>query len=126
MPKHKPRTQKDTLMKMNLKMIGLVPQALQPALAAGLLLSSLASSAQEYHANDLTPPGSASGRLNGTSGGRQVGASQASNGYSHAVVLGSNALTAVDLNPANYIYSMAMCSDDFQQGGWAYSSLGGI
>jgi hypothetical protein len=82
--------------------------------------------AQDYHSNDLTPAGSSGGRLNAVSNGKQVGAAQAANGYSHAVILSGNALTAVDLNPANYYYSMAMCADDFQQGGWAYALAGGI
>ncbi len=94
--------------------------------AASLALSTLAVSAQGYHSNDLTPAGSPSGRLAGTSSGKQVGAAVASDGYSHAVVLSGNALTAVDLQPAGYYYSMAMCADDTQQGGWGYNTLGGI
>ena len=103
-------------------------KVLLPTLAAlaSVLATSLAAAAQEYHSNDLTPAGSAAGRLNATATGQQVGAAQASAGYSHAVLLSGNALTAVDLNPANYYYSMAMCADDFQQGGWGYSLLGGI
>lgn len=98
-----------------------------PAITAlSLAAFGLSASAQQYHSNDLTPAGSTSGRLNGTSGGKQVGASQIGSGYSHAVLLSGNALTAVDLHPANYYYSMAMCADDTQQGGWGYSTLGGI
>jgi len=101
---------------------------LLPTLAAAtcLLVPGLQGRAQDYHANDLTPAGSTAGRLNGASGGKQIGAAQLSSGYSHAVVMSGNALTAVDLNPPNYWYSMAMCGDDFQQGGWGYSTLGGI
>jgi len=81
---------------------------------------------QEYHSNDLTPAGSPSGRLTGTSGGKQVGGALANTGLSHAVLLAGNALSAIDLNPTNYYYSMALCADDSQQGGWGYSTLGGI
>ena len=80
---------------------------------------------QDYHSNDLTPPTSTSGRLNGTGGGSQVGAATMGGAYSHAVLLGSNALTAVDLHPAAYYYSMAMCTDGAEQGGWGYSLTGG-
>src|SRR4051812_34608291 len=82
--------------------------------------------AQEYHSNDITPAGSSAGKLTGASGNRQVGGAQIVNGYSHAVLLEGNALTATDLHPANYYYSMALCSDDLQQGGWGYSYSGGI
>jgi Divergent InlB B-repeat domain len=91
----------------------------------GLLLTGLCASAQAYHSNDLTPPGSSSGRLNGTSGRRQVGGAQTPSG-SHAVLLSGNALSAVDLHPAGYYYSMAMCSDETQEGGWGNSYAGGI
>ena len=80
--------------------------------------------AREYRARDLTPAGSTAGRLDAAAGGRQVGSAQAGNGYPHAVLLSGNALTAVDLNPLNYWYSMAMCADDSQQGGWGSSSMG--
>lgn len=94
---------------------------------AGLAMIGIAAQGQEYHSNDLTPAGSTSGRLNAASGGRQVGASQSPTTYSHAVLLSGNALTAVDLNPVNYYYSMATCADDVQQGGWGYSlTTGGL
>jgi hypothetical protein len=80
---------------------------------------------QEYHSNDLTPPGTSSGRLSGASQGSQVGAATVANSYSHAVLLSGNALTAIDLHPAPYYYSMAMCADNRQQGGWGYSMSGG-
>lgn len=80
---------------------------------------------QEYHSNDLTPAGAYSGRLSGAAGGTQVGAATPSGAYSHAVLLNGNALTAVDLHPAAYYYSMAMCTDGRQQGGWGYSLTGG-
>lgn len=79
---------------------------------------------QEYHSNDLTPAGTASGRLSGVSSGKQVGAATVT-GSSHAVMLSGNALTAVDLHPVPYYYSMAMCTDGLQQGGWGYSVVGG-
>ena len=82
---------------------------------------------QGYHSNDLTPPGSPSGRLSGIAGGNQVGAATSSATlYSHALLLSGNALTAIDLHPAAYYYSMAMCTDGRQQGGWAYSPVGGV
>src|SRR5436853_5928725 len=110
-----------------LRSLGSGIPTLWPALtaAATLMAAALSASAQVYHSNDLTPAGTSSGRLNGAAGGKQVGGAQMSNGYSHAVVLSGNALTAVDLNPVNYYYSMAMCADDVQQGGWA-DSLSGI
>src|SRR3569833_346632 len=81
---------------------------------------------QSYHSNDLTPAGSPSGRLSGIAGGTQVGAATSSvTAYSHAVLLSGNALTAIDLHPAAYYYSMAMCTDGRQQGGWGYSMTGG-
>lgn len=89
-----------------------------------VLLLQARTFAQEYHYNDLTPAGSISGRLSGTAGGLQVGAATVG-GTSHAVSVGSNALTSVDLNPALYYNSMAMCTDGTQQGGWGYSSLSG-
>ena len=94
-------------------------------LVAACLCSGSAAFAQEYHSNDLTPAGSASGRLNGTSGGAQIGAATIGGAYSHAVLVGSNALTAVDLHPASYYYSMAMCADSAEQGGWGYYLTGG-
>lgn len=100
-------------------------------LGTGLALSAACLSitpgtAAGFHANDLTPAGSSSGRLNGIAGGHQVGAAQSANGYPHAVVLSGNALTAVDLHPSTAYYSMAMCADDTQQGGWVYGLTGGI
>ena len=79
---------------------------------------------QGYHSNDLTPPGTASGRLSGTSGGSQVGAAALSGFAPHALLLSGNALTAVDLNPLAYSSSMAMCTDGLQQGGFGYSMTG--
>jgi hypothetical protein len=94
--------------------------------AACAVLSGLPASAQDYHSNDLTPPGAGSGKLTSTSAsGKQVGGSQATGSYSpHAVLLDGNALTAIDLNPASAYYSMATCNDDLQQGGWAYFPTG--
>ena len=40
------------------------------ALTAGLILSGLSAIAQEYHSNDLTPPGYTAG-LNGAAPGRR-------------------------------------------------------
>src|SRR3954464_12870120 len=102
-------------------------QTLGKILATACSLAvSLTAFGQDYHSNDLTPAGSSAGRLNSASRGKQVGAAQMSNGYSHAVVPRGNALAATDLNPTNYWYSMAMCSDDFQEGGWGYAMTGGI
>lgn len=94
-------------------------------LAAGCSLS-LGSPvfAQSYYSNDLTPAGNSSGKLNGTSGGKQVGASIGSSGSHHAVLLTGNALSAVDLHPTGHYYSMATSADDSQQGGWSYTPAG--
>lgn len=94
------------------------------AAACALLVQTHVFS-QDYHPNDVTPAGTPAGRLSGTSGGRQVGGAQTPNGYPHAVLINGNALAFTDLNPVNAYYSMAMCSDDVQQGGWGYMS-GGI
>ena len=80
--------------------------------------------AQEFHANDLTPAGTLSGLLSGAADGAQVGAAATSTSSSHAMLLRGNALTAVDLHPLNYYYSMAMCTDGRQQGGWGSTSTG--
>lgn len=94
-------------------------------LAACAVLTGLPAVAQDYHSNDLTPPGAGSGKLTGSSSGKQVGGSQVTGSYSpHAVLLTGNALTAVDLNPPTAYYSMANCMDDTQQGGWAYMPTG--
>src|SRR5690349_15763577 len=91
---------------------------------AGLFALALALPAvgQQFHSNDITPPATAAGKLSGASSGKQVGGG--TNG--HAYLLNGNALTAVDLQPAGYYSSMATSTDDFQQGGYASSSLGGI
>ena len=115
-----PNTERKTIsMKLRLKTI---------SLAVSTLLLHATSHAQGYHSNDLTPPTSGSGRLNAASGGRQVGAAPINNatGYFHAVLLNGNALAVTDLHPPGYYYSMAMCSDDVQQGGWGYSLAGGV
>lgn len=98
----------------------------RPALAiACSVLTGLAASAQDYHANDVTPAGASSGKLTAASGGKQVGGWQGASSYSpHAVLLSGNALTGVDLNPVTAYYSMATCLDDTQQGGWAYLPTG--
>ncbi|MCW3099950.1 MAG: hypothetical protein JWL77_5568 [Chthonomonadaceae bacterium] len=96
-------------------------------IAGCALLMHTCAFSQEYHSNDITPAGTASGRLSGTAGGTQVGAAALTGAYSHAVLLSGNALTAVDLHPAAYYYSMAMCTDGRQQGGWGYSmTTGGV
>ncbi len=95
-----------------------------PKLALACCLLARAASAQEYHANDLTPAGSSSGKLTSGSSGRQAGSATQANGYYHAVLLSGNALAVTDLNPLNYYYSQALCSDDSQQGGWGYGPLG--
>ena len=95
-------------------------------IAGCALLLHTGAFGQRYHSNDLTPAGSSSGRLSGIAGGSQVGAAASSlTSYSHAVLLSGNALTAIDLHPAAYYYSMAMCTDGHQQGGWGYSLTGG-
>ncbi len=92
--------------------------------AACALLLQTHGYGQDYHPNDVTPAGTPAGRLSGTSGGRQVGGAQTPNGYPHAVLINGNALAFTDLNPVNAYYSMAMCSDDVQQGGWGYLPAG--
>ena len=92
------------------------------ALAATCLtLITLPAFAQDYHANDLTPPSSPTGKLTGAASGTQVGGS----GNGHAMVLTGNALTAVDLHPAGYYLSMATSTDGVQQCGYGYLSVGG-
>lgn len=91
------------------------------------MLLGLPAFGQEYHSNDLTPAGSNAGKLSATSGGKQAGgADLGPYNYSHAVLLSGNALSAVDLHPLNYYYSMATCMDDSQQGGWGYSYSGSV
>lgn len=94
------------------------------AVGSALLLQAHAFG-QDYHANDVTPAGAGSGKLTAAVSGKQVGGSQLAGSYnSHAVLLSGNAVTGVDLNPATASYSLATCADDFQQGGWAYLSVG--
>src|SRR4051812_2603653 len=104
----------------------LIAKSRSALLGACSLLAALPAFAQGYHSNDITPAGTSSGRLNGASSGKQVGAATASNGYSPAVLLKGKPLASIDLHPLNYWYSMAMCQDDSQQGGWGYSTIGGI
>ena len=63
------------------------------ASAACAPLSQASAFGQAYHSNNLTPAGSSSGKLTGRSGGRQVGVLNAANGYPHAVMLWSGAVT---------------------------------
>ncbi|MBI3881303.1 MAG: hypothetical protein HY301_14725, partial [Verrucomicrobia bacterium] len=100
-------------------------KALPKLLAAACALALQASAfGQGYHANDLTPAGSTSGKLTSASGGHQVGSAASASTYMHAVLLSGNALAVTDLHPANYYYSQALCSDDVQQGGWGYGFSG--
>ena len=96
-------------------------------LTAALSLAALPVFAQQppYHANDVTPVGATSGKLNSATNGKQAGA-RSTNGTSHAVVMSGNALAAVDLHPANYYSSAALASDDTQQAGWALGPSGTI
>lgn len=101
-------------------------QALTPLsrlrIAVGIVLLTVPGYAQ-YYSNDLTPPAASSGKLHGTSQGKQVGG--ASN--SHAYLLSGNALTAIDLHPATGYYStMATSTDGIEQCGFGSSYLGGI
>lgn len=95
------------------------------AVVASLTLVAGSAFAQGFHTNDVTPAGSSAGKLNGVSGGKQSGAEQIA-GSSHAVLVGGNALAAVDLHPLGFFMSAALANDDTQQGGWGYSNLGGI
>jgi hypothetical protein len=94
--------------------------------AACALLIMQRAVAQDYHSNDLTPPGAGSGKLAASSNsGKQVGSAQVANSYApHAYLLTGNALTAIDLNPTGAYQSMATCLDDSQQGGWTYFPTG--
>lgn len=92
--------------------------------AASCLLAGRSAFAQAYHTNDLTPPGATSGKLTGSKDGVEVGATELTSGYPHAVMLRGNALTAVDLHPVGYYYSLATCTDGVQQGGWGYANSG--
>ncbi|MDQ6699487.1 MAG: hypothetical protein M3Z36_04810 [Acidobacteriota bacterium] len=89
---------------------------------AACLLLGLPAFGQQFNSNDVTPPGSASAKLNGTSSGKQVGGGS----NSHAILIGGNALSAIDLHPANYYSSMATAMDDLQQCGYGSAPLGGI
>lgn len=79
---------------------------------------------QGYESNDITPIGLASGKLTAAATGKQVGGSMVTPYYPHAMRQSENALTAVDLNPAGYYYSMALCADETQVGGWGYGFTG--
>ena len=90
--------------------------------ALGALLLALPTFAQ-YHSNDLTPPTSTAAKLLGASKGKQVGGGS----NNHAYLMSGDALSAVDLHPTvGYLYSVATSTDDTDQCGYAYSSLGGI
>jgi hypothetical protein len=90
------------------------------SLAAGILFLAEPVFAQ-YYANDITPPSSNTGKLNGAANGKQVGGS----GNGHAVLLNGNALSSADLHPAAYSTSIATSTDDVQQCGYGYAPLGG-
>ncbi len=90
----------------------------------GAFLVAFSAHPQEYHSNDLTPADSSGGRLDSGSAGHQCGSALQTSGYYHAVLISGNALAVTDLNPAGYYYSQALCSDDLQQGGWGYGTLG--
>ena len=89
--------------------------------AACFALLTLPAFGQDFHSSDVTPPGTAAGKLTGASNGKQVGGG--SNG--HALLLTGNALSSVDLNPAGFYSSMATSTDDAQQCGYGRSILGG-
>ncbi len=92
---------------------------LRLALASGLLLLTSPVYAQ-YYANDITPPSASNGKLSGAASGKQVGGS----GNGHAVLMNGNALSTVDLHPAQYANSFATSTDDNQQCGYGYSTPG--
>ncbi|MBL9200787.1 MAG: hypothetical protein JNL39_09790 [Opitutaceae bacterium] len=95
--------------------------------AACALLLGATAGAQSYHAYELTPPVTTAAKLNGAARGKQVGGLLHSTGYTHAMLLTGNALSAVDLHPAlGFYYSMATATDETQQGGWGYATTGGI
>jgi hypothetical protein len=84
---------------------------------ASLLVLSLPALAQQqqYNSNDVTPPNSLTGKLNGASTGKQVGV----DGNNHAILETGNAAASVDLHPGgNYYASMAISTDDVDQCGY--------
>ena len=87
--------------------------------AACSLLLGTPAFGQGYEANDITPIGLTSSKLTGAAGGEQVGGSLVSLYYPHAFRHSDNALTAIDLNPAGFYSSMALCTDGSQQGAGA-------
>ena len=101
---------------------------IKPSLtAACALVLGTHAFGQSYHAYELTPPGTTAAKLTSAAPGKQAGGLIHSSGYQHAMVLSGNALTAVDLHPAaGFYYSMALATDESQQGGWGYANLGGI
>ena len=95
---------------------------------ACLFLSLPAFSQQAYHTNDLTPPLALAGKLNGSSGGKQVGSGSGGIGtLSHAYLFTGNAVTGVDLNPAGYYSQATAISDDgSQQCGYGWGNGTGV
>ena len=91
-------------------------------------LTSLPAFGQQiYHLNDLTPPTALAGKLNGTSGAKQVGRGNDLNGNpGHAWLFTGNALTSIDLNPATFSYSQAtsISDDGAQQCGVGFGVVG--
>src|SRR5207249_1899608 len=85
---------------------------------AGLLLLSfsLPVFGQQYNSNNVTPPNSRTGKLNGAATGKQVGV----DGNNHAILENGNAAASVDLHPsATYYSSMAISTDNLEQCGYA-------
>ncbi len=84
---------------------------------ASLLLLALPMFAQQYNSNNVTPPTSLSGKLNGAASGKQVGV----DGNNHAILELGDATTSIDLHPAtgSYYSSVALATDDVEQCGYA-------
>jgi hypothetical protein len=84
---------------------------------ASLLLLALPMFAQQYNSNNVTPPTSLSGKLNGAASGKQVGV----DGNNHAILELGDATTSIDLHPATggYYNSVALATDDVEQCGYA-------
>ncbi len=89
--------------------------------ATALIAIGMSAFAQQYHSNDVTPPGPKTGKLTGAASGTMAGGGS----NNHAYQLTGNGLNAVDLHPAGWINSMAASTDDTQQCGYGYSALTG-
>ena len=86
-------------------------------LAASTLLLTLPLFGQLYNSNNVTPPTSLSGKLNGAASGKQAGV----DGNNHAILELGDATSSIDLHPTTgtYYTSVALSTDDVEQCGYA-------